>query len=1179
MHRAASIIAVALVVILGWIVEGYAASCEGSKRGLLINGPVDQTVINNFGPMGMYYSYQASTPKTTYGPFTPMLPEPANVNPSEIATAQANGNTLLTFNEPDGGTQFVSPSEAISYWPTFEAMGMRLSSPAVSQYSGNPKVWIDEFMGLVQQQGRRVDFMAVHWYSNNVGSFTPSGAATEFIRQMQELYDTYQRPIWITEFAYWLGEGSNYADQLEFMNLVLPQLDSLPFIEYYFWWTPNSYVDAERPGWSNSLADASFNLNTLGVRYANCSGEPPPPAQGSLYVSTAGNDTTGDGSEGNPWRTLQKASDNASPGDTIYLRGGSYTDRTILSSSGSALGGYITIRNYPNENPTYTGNGSTHFITGPNISYTKIIGLKFDNYNTGGIQFYGDAQYIEIRNNSFTNQTAGGHTIVVGGMDYPRMGAAKHIIIDGNTLFNIRTGVDAAFDEAITMAWDVEYFEITNNVLDTIHYIGINSLGHTRDWTEWYINFLCGFTCANVPVNAQPWPRKGRIAYNTVRNGLNSPVGIPCAGIYFDGGRDITAEYNKIDNWVYYGIAVSSEEENYDTFGVLIRFNTIRDTYVGMACGTFSDGASDTTCVHNSLYNRSDYIGNIQHGFGNEINVKNNISQLTGPASHTIHYLGTSNTPTLDYNLYYVPNAPFTFKGVGYSNFASYQAATGQDAHSRTGNPLFVNPAGNDFQLQEGSDAIDTGGFLTTAVGSGSSSTTLAVGNSRYFSDGRGLTVGDTIQVGAVTSVVASVNHTTNTITLSAAITWSNGANVSYPYVGAAPDIGAFELGSVVPPGLSIGPFYMDVVGGVDNIDCNAARVIGTPRKTWANIQPCAASGFTVYMRAGSYPPFKTSITSIPAGTTGNPSVFEGYQSEVVTIAVPTDQAGIWLDNNDRFLTFKKIVVDGQDNENTIGLLIFSGVSDIVFEMGEIKDAFYEGIRLDAGASRITIRNSVIHGSNSLGQSFDEGVSVKGATDVNILGNTIYGNNTHGVRLSGGCTGAVVRGNVIRNNVVDGVKIDNCPSPLIANNGFYQNDVGVEATSLTSVAYVYHNDFVSQSHEGLKVNSGAQAVNYVNNSFLNNSTAIVDSGTASVSATNLLTPSYTDTPPTGWHKTGVLGTTLGLVTTDFYNMLRQPGVYTIGMTQESLPAEQPMLAASPRAVGMLMYGSGANRSR
>ena len=45
-----------------------------------------------------------------------------------------------------------------------------------------------------------------------------------------------------------------------------------------------------------------------------------------IYMSTDGNDETGDGSIENPYLSLMKCQTEASSGDIVYIRGGTYTN-------------------------------------------------------------------------------------------------------------------------------------------------------------------------------------------------------------------------------------------------------------------------------------------------------------------------------------------------------------------------------------------------------------------------------------------------------------------------------------------------------------------------------------------------------------------------------------------------------------------------------------------------------------------------------------------------------------------------------------------------------------------------------------------------------------------------------------------------------------------------------------
>lgn len=66
------------------------------------------------------------------------------------------------------------------------------------------------------------------------------------------------------------------------------------------------------------------------------------PVVSTWHVATSGNDTSGDGSEGNPWQTIQYAIDQSFSGDTIIVHPGEYeagnqvgtSDLTIKSSNG-----------------------------------------------------------------------------------------------------------------------------------------------------------------------------------------------------------------------------------------------------------------------------------------------------------------------------------------------------------------------------------------------------------------------------------------------------------------------------------------------------------------------------------------------------------------------------------------------------------------------------------------------------------------------------------------------------------------------------------------------------------------------------------------------------------------------------------------------------------------------------
>ncbi len=127
---------------------------------------------------------------------------------------------------------------------------------------------------------------------------------------------------------------------------------------------------------------------------------------------------------------------------------------------------------------------------------------------------------------------------------------------------------------------------------------------------------------------------------------------------------------------------------------------------------------------------------------------------------------------------------------------------------------MFVNYAGNNFQLSTGSPAIGAGMYLTTvASGDSGSGTSLVVNDASFFQDGYGLqgVNADCIAVTRVTNhiCITAVNYQTNTLILASSITRSQGDPVwlysdstgRQVLFGNAPNIGAtFDAGSRPAP-------------------------------------------------------------------------------------------------------------------------------------------------------------------------------------------------------------------------------------------------------------------------------------------------------------------------------------------------------------------------------------------
>lgn len=90
----------------------------------------------------------------------------------------------------------------------------------------------------------------------------------------------------------------------------------------------------------------------------------------ALFVDATKGSDQNDGSEKQPWRTLQHAVKKLKPGDTLYLRGGIYYENVVMAMVGTAEKP-ITIRSYPKELAIIDG-GLREFIEEPEKSWEPV---------------------------------------------------------------------------------------------------------------------------------------------------------------------------------------------------------------------------------------------------------------------------------------------------------------------------------------------------------------------------------------------------------------------------------------------------------------------------------------------------------------------------------------------------------------------------------------------------------------------------------------------------------------------------------------------------------------------------------------------------------------------------------------------------------------------------------------
>ncbi|MGW6130865.1 sigma-70 family RNA polymerase sigma factor [Cellulomonas sp. NPDC055163] len=188
---------------------------------------------------GWYYTWSdsnASMPGPDGVEFVPMIWGRDSVTDATLARAASEGTTLLGFNEPDLAEQSgMSVEEALAAWPRLEATGMRLGSPAVAWGGDTPGGWLDRFMTGARSEGRRVDFITLHWY----GSDFSDAAVGHFLGYVDAVHERYGLPVWVTEYGLMnFGGSPRYPSgpQLAaFIEGSTAGMEARPYVERYAW--------------------------------------------------------------------------------------------------------------------------------------------------------------------------------------------------------------------------------------------------------------------------------------------------------------------------------------------------------------------------------------------------------------------------------------------------------------------------------------------------------------------------------------------------------------------------------------------------------------------------------------------------------------------------------------------------------------------------------------------------------------------------------------------------------------------------------------------------------------------------------------------------------------------------------------------------------------------------------
>lgn len=429
-----------------------------------------------------------------------------------------------------------------------------------------------------------------------------------------------------------------------------------------------------------------IGLILLGVLFYNIFGNTVSGDGPTMYVARNGSDSSGDGSEGNPLATLEKAAETAVPGTTIFVRGGIY-ERTkqVFSAQGTA-DEPIVIRPFPGETAVFDGQGADigEAESIIKISHARHIifeGFEIRNSAARGLSVY-ESEHIIVRQNRV-------HDTVERGLG----GGGHHLLFEGNEIWRASLeNENEAFNARGGWKAGLSTYRLANGNPST--HITIRN-NHIHDnWGEGIIAIFA----ENVVIEG---------------NRLHDNYSV---NLYLDNAHHVrveknhlyttTSAYNRRDkNYPAHGIHMANERYSSPTdtqiSNVLIANNLIVGT--GRGISFWHDSSNNDS---SNRYQGVEVVYNVVQGTHDHAVWFDSVEASSDNQLHNNIIFAGQNGRLLDIN----NSGDWT---ISHNNWPDRVPGIGDEPHSFSAQPNFINPDPTGpaigYQLQPGDRSIQAG--------------------------------------------------------------------------------------------------------------------------------------------------------------------------------------------------------------------------------------------------------------------------------------------------------------------------------------------------------------------------------------------------------------------------------------------------------------------------------------
>ncbi|MBN1670163.1 MAG: right-handed parallel beta-helix repeat-containing protein [Kiritimatiellae bacterium] len=474
------------------------------------------------------------------------------------------------------------------------------------------------------------------------------------------------------------------------------------------------------------------------------------------YVDPAGQDGGGnDGSQSQPWRTINYAIGRAAAGDTIHLTAGaSFTERVYFAPrSGGTPANPVTITssaaNRAIIRPASNSDVACYIYNAGGIVFENVrfVGPGLNQHADNGVNVYADnGQYAGLRFSNVEFTGFGKEGLVLGGWSGQTNGF-RDVLVENCTFHDNKTAGMSTYGEYATANYNVTVrhcvaYRIPGDP-DATHHTGSGIIlgGVTKGLIEYCVAYTNGWLCDTTGGPVGIWAyQASEVVIQFCEAFENRAVNCDGGGFDLDGGCQncvIQYCYSHDNDGAGYLICQYSGARAF--FGNTVRYNIgendARKTGMGgihfWSSGS-SGGIRDTEVYGNTVFSSLAPAVKYAGGAMSGVRMRNNLFVTTGgrdlvkgdPATTTLEFEGNGYWPSGG-----------AFKVAGYTSLDAWRSARSQEMKGGLPTGLAADPQLTDpgnggvvgdptrlatlaaYRLRSGSPCIDAGMDLAGLFG------------------------------------------------------------------------------------------------------------------------------------------------------------------------------------------------------------------------------------------------------------------------------------------------------------------------------------------------------------------------------------------------------------------------------------------------------------------------------